>query len=246
MTSRVLAWCGLGVEMTGDHEALDQLEHHLPPFYGGAGEVIAKGTLDTSEGLVVELPDGLGVSGAYGTETFRAAASRIELLIAAHLPNRVAVHAGVVAWEGRAIVVPGLSMSGKSTLVRAFVDAGALYVTDEFALLDADGLVWPYPRRMTIRTPTRTERQMPSHAADVAGPPLPVGVVADLVYSGEWDASPATKGQTVMALAAHALPIKHDPSRTLDSLTAVAGSAACVRGTRGEASVAIEALLALL
>src|SRR5262245_27593595 len=41
------------------------------------------------------------------------------------------VHAGVVGWHGRAIVIPGRSMSGKSTLVSELVRAGADYYSDE-------------------------------------------------------------------------------------------------------------------
>src|SRR5581483_1001800 len=43
----------------------------------------------------------------------------------------VFVHAGVVAWRGRALVIPGPSNSGKSTLVAALVAAGAAYYSDE-------------------------------------------------------------------------------------------------------------------
>src|SRR5262249_3170175 len=45
------------------------------------------------------------------------------------------VHAGVVAWRGRAIMAPGRSMSGKSHLVAALVGCGATYYSDEFAVL---------------------------------------------------------------------------------------------------------------
>ena len=105
--------------------------------------MVAQAHLSSTDQLDVELPDGLSVSGPYDPETFRAAASRIELLVAAALPDRVAVHAGVVAFAGRAVVIPGPSHSGKSTLVQALVEAGATYLSDEFALLDEAGRVWP-------------------------------------------------------------------------------------------------------
>ena len=38
------------------------------------------------------------------------------------------VHAGAVAWKGRAIVIPGPSGHGKSRLVEALVRAGATYL----------------------------------------------------------------------------------------------------------------------
>jgi hypothetical protein len=56
------------------------------------------------------------------------------------------VHAGVVAWRGQAIVIPGATQSGKTSLVAALVRAGAEYFSDEYAVFDARGRVHPLPR----------------------------------------------------------------------------------------------------
>jgi hypothetical protein len=61
------------------------------------------------------------------------------------------VHAGVVRWRRKAIVIPGRSMSGKSSLVAALVRAGATYYSDEYAVLDRAGRVWPFARRLLLR-----------------------------------------------------------------------------------------------
>ena len=39
----------------------------------------------------------------------------LELWVAEHAVDRVFVHAGVVAFEGRALLLPGRSLSGKTT-----------------------------------------------------------------------------------------------------------------------------------
>ena len=39
--------------------------------------------------------------------------SHLQLTVAEYAPRRVFVHAGVVGWKGRAIVIPGMSFSGK-------------------------------------------------------------------------------------------------------------------------------------
>ena len=65
----------------------------------------------------------------------------------------------MVGWHGRAILVPGHSFQGKSTLVQAFVAAGALYFSDELALIDGAGQVHPYPRPMMLRDGTGVERR---------------------------------------------------------------------------------------
>ena len=64
--------------------------------------------------------------------------------------NRIFIHAGVVGWQGRAIVIPGRSFSGKSTLVAALLQAGATYYSDEFAVLDGRGYVHPFLARRSF------------------------------------------------------------------------------------------------
>jgi predicted ATPase len=44
--------------------------------------------------------------------------------VATEAPRRVFVHAGVVGWKGQAILVPGRSYSGKTTLIAALMKAG--------------------------------------------------------------------------------------------------------------------------
>src|SRR5262249_26128145 len=75
----------------------------------------------------------------------------LNLGIAERAPARIFVHAGVVGWRGRAIVIPGRSYSGKSTLVAALVRAGATYYSDEYAVLDSRGRVHPYPKPISLR-----------------------------------------------------------------------------------------------
>src|SRR5262245_11510226 len=58
------------------------------------------------------------------------------------------VHSGVVAHDGGAVLLPGSTGSGKSTLVAELVRRGALYLSDEYALVDGAGDVHPYPRSL--------------------------------------------------------------------------------------------------
>src|SRR4029453_11068539 len=57
--------------------------------------------------------------------------SRLEFRVATNSLALIFVHAGVVEWRGRAIVLPGRSRSGKTTLVTALLRAGARYYSDE-------------------------------------------------------------------------------------------------------------------
>src|SRR4051794_25537583 len=51
--------------------------------------------------------------------------SQLRAFITITAPDHVFVHAGVVAFDGHALVIPGPSFSGKTTLVAACVRAGA-------------------------------------------------------------------------------------------------------------------------
>jgi hypothetical protein len=76
---------------------------------------------------------------------------QIRLQIAAHAPNHTFVHAGAVAHGGKALIIPGNSFAGKTTLVAALVRLGATYYSDEFAVLDRDGLLHPYAKPLSLR-----------------------------------------------------------------------------------------------
>lgn len=49
------------------------------------------------------------------------------------------VHSGVVEFDRRAIVFPGKSRYGKSTMVAALVEAGCRYLSDEYAVISPEG-----------------------------------------------------------------------------------------------------------
>ena len=71
--------------------------------------------------------------------------------LAAHLTNGVALHAGAVGWNGRSILIPGQSGAGKSSLTAWFVDKGFAYLTDELAVLTADGAVAGFSRALMLK-----------------------------------------------------------------------------------------------
>lgn len=72
------------------------------------------------------------------------------LALAAPTPH-VLVHAAVASLDGRALVAPGRSGAGKTTLVAALALAGWTYLSDEVACLGPDGArVRPYPRPLAL------------------------------------------------------------------------------------------------
>lgn len=159
------------------------------------------------------------------------------------------VHAGVVAWEGRAIVLPGRSFSGKSTLTAALVEAGATYSSDEYAVLGDDGLVRPYPRRLSLREgPFGPAGRVDLSDRAVAGaePALPIGFVAILRWdeTGGWATEEITTGSAIMAMCDNTVPIRRRPGDTLDYLTRALAGARAIQGTRGDARAAAAEIIA--
>ena len=165
----------------------------------------------------------------------------LEHYIADRARRRTFVHAGVVGWNGQAIVIPGRSLSGKSSLVRALVTAGASYYSDEFALLDERGRVHPYAIPLAIRPGPCGGPTMKYRAEDLGGVagvgPLPVGLVllTRYVRGTRFRPRPVSAGRAVLGLLANTLPARRRPGRVLDTLTHVVAHASVFRGTRGEA-----------
>lgn len=173
-----------------------------------------------------------------------------ELLTAFRASDCLFVHAGVVGWQGRAIVIPGRSMTGKTTLVKALVEAGATYYSDEFAVLDKEGRVHPYPVPLSVRGPNG----QPGHKTPVeslggqAGvEPLPVGLVVVTEYQPEavWRPRQLTPGQALLALMDNTVAARRDPAHSMPILKQAVAGVVALKSKRGETSVIVPALLSL-
>ncbi|HEX8737900.1 MAG TPA: hypothetical protein VF721_21390, partial [Pyrinomonadaceae bacterium] len=84
-------------------------------------------------------------------DVLRGFETQLRLTVAEYAPERVFVHAGVVAWKDLAIVIPARSFQGKTSLVAELVRRGAVYYSDEYAIFDLEGCVHPFPKTLSIR-----------------------------------------------------------------------------------------------
>jgi hypothetical protein len=176
-------------------------------------------------------------------QAFEILESEIRQSVAAAARRRTFVHAGVVGWRGQAILVPGRSRSGKTTLVTELVKAGAEYYSDEFALLDARGRVHPFAKSLSIREGgcVRHEVVRRRHAEELGGSrgerPLPVGLVVLVNYrpGAAWRPVELTQGQAVLEILAHTVPARLRPEASLVALEGAVAKATVLRGERGEA-----------
>jgi hypothetical protein len=241
---------GVTVEVVVDApELLPKVEALLPPGWeaGDAASVISRFALGAGGQLSA---DGLTLLADAGeVAALSALDSALRSVVALNAPQHVFVHAGVVAWEGRALVLPGASLSGKTTLVAALVRAGATYFSDEFAVLDRHGRVHPYAKRLSVREPgvlAQVEVE-PEQLGAVGAAPADVAVIAVTAYTGaDSELVSGSAGDAALALLAHAIAARSRPAAVLEAARAAATGALYVLGTRGEADQAADALLTLL
>lgn len=166
-----------------------------------------------------------------------AVVADLELWVAEHAEGLVFVHAGVVAFDGVAIVLPGRSYSGKSTLTRELLRAGAQYGSDEYALLTPDGRVRAYPRPLAIRGEERRRVDATEFGARTFDDALPIGVIAVLRYSATEPAAitPISPATAVLRMFDNTVCASSRPAEAFDALVEACKHAEAVEGTRGEA-----------
>lgn len=182
--------------------------------------------------------------------SLRAFEADVQLYVAEMAPQRVFVHAGVVGYQGRGILLPGRSFAGKSILVRELVRAGAQYYSDEYAVLDSEGGVHPYPRPISIRNernPGGTKHSVDTVGVRAGGGPLPVGLVvmSEFRSGGEWRPQRLSPGRGALALLANTVAARRIPDVALAALHQVVTRAPVVTSERGEASSVVEPIFEL-
>jgi hypothetical protein len=176
--------------------------------------------------------------------------NQIRIYIGIHAPDKIFIHSGVVAVGDRAILLPGRSFAGKTTLVAAFVRAGATYLSDEFAVVDPEGLVHPYTTALSIRgsDETRTDVEATELGGVIGDRAYPVGAVIVTTFrpGAEWAPQELTPGRASLALLQNTLAALHRPEEALPVLNLATTGALLLEGERGEPDALIADVLARL
>jgi len=181
-------------------------------------------------------------------QVFEAFESDLRLFVAELARRRVFVHAGVVGWKGKAIVVPGRSFSGKTSLVAELVRAGATYYSDEYAVFDARGRVHPFPKPLEIREAGEV-RQSKISVETLGGQtgtrPLPVGLVVMTRFKegARWRPRKLSAGKGVLELLSNTVSARREPEKALVALQHVVATAQIVKGARGESRDMVQSIL---
>jgi hypothetical protein len=169
------------------------------------------------------------------------------ILLSETAASRIFIHAGVVTWQGRAIILPGPSGCGKSNLVAALVRAGAQYYSDECAVLDSYGRVYPYARPLTPRTPSGSKTRLGPKLPANPGP-VPPGLVAFCRFEAGalWQPRRLTRGQGALGLLERATSARTQPAATVSAVSQVVVQAPVFAGSRDEAASVANHLLDLV
>jgi len=165
----------------------------------------------------------------------------IRVTIGEYAVDRVIIHAGVVSWKGKGIIMPANSFQGKSTLTAELVKNGAVYMSDEFAVLDAEGRVHPFARTLSMRRDDPSYTPYNLTAAELGGTsatePVSVGTILLTGYKpgARWRPRILTPGEGVLAMIPYTLSLRHKPNFSLKVLNSVASHAIIASSRRDTA-----------
>lgn len=241
------------VAVTADLEHFAAVSDLLPPHARTVKRPPERGRFalvkDTDDGLLRVMCDEKSIAGPFDLRlALGILDAELRMYIALHAPDHVFVHAGVVGVGERAIVLPGRSFAGKTTLVAALVQAGAEYWSDEYAVLDADGLVHPYPKPLSVRindTRETDEQPVESLGGRAGDRPLPVAMIAFTSYrpGAAWALRARTAGEGAVKLLEHSVAARSRPEQVLAAVRRAATGALVLEGDRGDADQAASVLL---
>jgi hypothetical protein len=176
--------------------------------------------------------------------------TQLRLHLGRTAPDTIFIHAGVVAHDGRMIVIPARSFGGKTTLVAALVRAGAIYYSDEFAVIGRDGLVHHYAKPLSLRESgiAQVDHAIESLGGIAGDEPLPLGMIVVTTYKpgAEWNPRQLSPGAGAMALLANAVPAQERPREVMAAISRAADNAIVLESDRGEADDVAPLLLAEL
>jgi len=175
--------------------------------------------------------------------------SYIRITVAEFAVGKVFIHAGVVAIDEKALILPAKSFHGKTTLVAELVRAGAVYYSDEYAVLDENGYVHPFPKMLSMRgiidDYTQIDLPVEEFGGNAGTKPIPVALVLITEYkrNAKWQPQELSAGQGIMEILPHTLPIRNKPEFTLNVLNNVAERAIITKTKRAEAKVTARLLI---
>jgi hypothetical protein len=187
----------------------------------------------------------------------------------ARIDDLILIHAGAVAWRGRAVLLPAPPDSGKTTLAAALTAAGFAYLSDEAAPIDPfSRRVVPFPRALWLESASvealdrflangegeRVRRNGTSHVApgDLrrgrVGAPVRIRHIVFPRYTegARTELIPLSRAEGVVEIGRNAFNLDTFGSQGIDVLASVVRGADVHRLSVGDLGTAVEAISALV
>lgn len=175
--------------------------------------------------------------------------SAVRIRVAEQAKDVVFIHSGAVGWRGRAILIPGKSLSGKSTLVNEMVKCGAEYYSDEYAILDENGRNHAFPRPIMLRQTGKWGENEAVAAVDGVfeglNEPVPVGLIllTEFNEGSTWAPEELSPGNGILEVVPHTIPLNRSPVFSMKVLKTALSRAIILKGMRGDAKASAQAVL---
>lgn len=177
----------------------------------------------------------------------------IRLKVSEFSIGKVFVHAGVVGWNGKAIVIPANSGAGKTTLVIELVRLGAEYYSDEYAVLDENGMLFPFTRDLSVRSAEKAWNEKDGVPVESFGgkrgtQPIPIGTVfiTEYIPNSVWKPERLTIGNGILEAILHTIPLRVNAEFSLNVLKNALSRAIILKSPRPDAAETAEKLLSFI
>ncbi len=249
---------GVKIRLDGnDQRVIDEAErvtrkallNDIRPVPAGKVDTVFTFTLDPTGAIVLTQDDGYIDHGSVPEYFFNHFNSLIRVAVAERAVDRLFIHAGAVGWKGKAIILPGTSFVGKSTLVAELVRNGAVYYSDDYAIFDREGLLYPFPRTLSMRADdenfTRFELTPSSLGGKTGTEPIVVGMVLLTEYNrdAKWEPQILTVGSGALEMVPYTFSFVNRPDFSLGVLNNILSRAIIVSSQRGSADNFAKTLL---
>ena len=240
--------CHIRVE-TSCSEAYDALERYIfPPFprtqHAPSGADIAV-KVERVDDRFLLLANGTEITVSESLINLAPALIRVvDDAVIRNLGNFRAVHAGTVLCGRQALLLPGATHAGKSSIVAKLLRRGAKYFSDEYALIDPDGFVHAYPRPLLLRNgmpeqiPVLPEELNSSFGVG----PVPIGWILCFEYQPTylWDVEKVPQSEGLMLLLRNTPHALEDSPSMVDVFLKAVARAECYVGRRGDVEEAAD------
>jgi hypothetical protein len=196
--------------------------------------------------------DELAVSQVRELFKFDLLEPQLRLTVAEFATDYVFIHAGAVAYKNKAIIIPGISFSGKTTLVAELSKRGLAYYSDEYAVIDRKGLLHPFSKKLSVRGIIDDYTQVEIAVEEMGGrkgfEPIPIGMILVTKYkkNARFKPEQISTGKGIIESLANSVSIRQSPEMVLQTLGLVTSRAKVIKTNRPQVEVFADKFLSYL